>query len=65
MAGEYSLKYPRVSQDVLRHRIIPECADECAKKRAVYGWSGDQYRKCLRDCIKEKVKEWAKSEYGE
>lgn len=60
----YALKYPRVKQDVLRHEIVPKCADECAKKRAIYGWSGDQYRDCLRKCIEEKVKEWAKEAYG-
>ena len=63
--GEYALKFPRVDVEYLRHTIIPECARECAKKRAIYGWSGKQYRDCLRDCIRRKVMEWAKEHYGE
>jgi len=61
---EYAFKYPRVDVDYLRRTIIPECANECAKKRAIYGWTGDQYRNCLKDCIKQKVKEWAQRQYG-
>jgi len=63
-ANEYAFKYPRVNVDYLRHTIIPNCANECAKKRAIYGWTGDQYRDCLKDCIKNKVKEWAARQYG-
>jgi len=62
--GEYALKYPRVSQETLRHEIIPDCADECAKKRAIEGWTGQQYRNCLKECIKRRVREWAKEQYG-
>lgn len=63
--GAYALKYPRVRQDVLRHEIVPYCADKCAKERAIYGWTGEQYRKCLEQCIESRVKEWAKATYGE
>jgi len=59
----YAFKYPRVDVTTLRKTIIPECANECAKKRAIHGWTGDQYRACLKECIKKKVMEWAQEHY--
>jgi len=55
--GPYSRKYVKATQDEMRHKIIPECADECAKLRAERGWTPDQYRRCLRECIQRKIKE--------
>jgi len=54
---KYALKYVKATQEEMRHTIIPECADECARKRAEFGWDGRQYRACLRECIKRKIRE--------
>jgi len=55
--GPYSRKYVKVPVETLRHVIIPECADECARKRAYYAWTPAQYRRCLAECIKRKIRE--------
>ena len=50
--GPYSKKYVKVTQDELRHTIIPRAADYCAQKRAKYALTGKQYFECLRDAIR-------------
>lgn len=55
--GPYSRKYVKATQDEMRHTIVPECSDECAEKRARLGWTPEQYRRCLSECIKRKIKE--------
>jgi len=53
----YAKKYVMAPADVIRRQIIPSCADECARKRAEMAWSPQQYRNCLRQCIKQKLRE--------
>jgi len=53
----YAKKYVMAAADRIRREIIPACADECAKKRAEMAWSPQQYRACLRECIKRKLRE--------
>jgi len=55
--GPYSRKYVKVTQEELRHTIIPECADECARERVLRNYTPQQYRRCLSDCIKRKIRE--------
>lgn len=55
--GPYSKKYVKVTQDELRHTIIPQAADECAQKRAELGWTAQQYRNCLRETIRRLIRE--------
>jgi len=57
----YALKYVKATQEQMRREIIPACADECAKKRAELAWTGQQYRACLKECIKRKIRELAGS----
>jgi len=52
----YARKYVKATQDEMRHTIIPECADYCAKKRAELGWTPQQYRNCLKSCIVTYIK---------
>ena len=54
---KYAKKYVKVSQDELRHQIIPKAADECAKKRAELAWTPQQYRECLKQKIRELIQE--------
>lgn len=54
---KYAKKYVKVTQDELRHVIIPESADECAEKRARLGWTAQQYRDCLKNTIRQKIRE--------
>jgi len=54
---KYAKKYVKVTQDELRHTIIPQAADECARLRAELGWTPQQYRDCLRQKIREKIRE--------
>lgn len=53
----YARKYVKVTQDELRHVIIPEAADECAEKRARLAWTPQQYRDCLKTTIRAKIRE--------
>lgn len=53
----YARKYVKATQDQMRHTVIPECADECARKRAQLAWTAKQYRECLRECIRRKIRE--------
>jgi len=55
--GPYSKKYVKVTQDELRHTIIPKASDECARERAEKGYTPQQYRDCLRRKIQELIKE--------
>jgi len=55
--GPYSKKYVKVPVDTLRHEILPSCADECARKRAIYGWDRRQYLRCMSECMKRKIRE--------
>ena len=50
--GPYSRKYVMVTQDELRHEIIPRAADYCARKRAMFALTAEQYRACLKDAIR-------------
>ncbi|MBA7590903.1 hypothetical protein ES708_33046 [subsurface metagenome] len=57
--GQYALKYPKVDPEVLKHEIIPEAADECARQRAEKLWTAKEYRQCLSRTIKQKIRERA------
>jgi len=57
----YARKYVKATQEEMRHEIIPQCADECARLRAERGWTPEQYRRCIRECIKRKIAEGASS----
>jgi len=52
---KYSKKYVKVTQDELRHNIIPKAADECARLRAELGWTGKEYRDCLKRKIRDLI----------
>jgi len=56
---KYARKYVKATQDQMRHEIIPQCADECARKRAELAWEPQQYRQCLKECIRRKIRELA------
>jgi len=55
--GDYGLKYPKVDPDVMKHQIIPEAADYCARLRAERLWTAKEYRQCLSRRIRELIKE--------
>jgi len=54
---KYAKKYVKVTQEELRHEIIPKAADECARLRAQRGWTGQEYRNCLKEKIRELIRE--------
>lgn len=56
---QYGLKYPIIDPQTLRHEVIPEAADECARARAANLWSAQEYRACLSRTIKRKIRERA------
>lgn len=53
---KYARKYVKATQEEMRGVILPACADYCARKRALLGWSPAQYRACLRNCILHYIK---------
>ena len=55
--SEYGLKYPKVDPDAMKHQIIPEAADYCARQRAEKLWSAKEYRQCLSREIKRLIRE--------
>lgn len=59
MATEYGLKYPKVDPEVMKHQIIPEASDYCARQRAEKLWTPKQYRQCLSTKIKELIRQQA------
>jgi len=54
---KYAKKYVMVDLDVLRHEIIPQAADYCAQQRAIHAWTPEQYRACLREEIRRRIRE--------
>lgn len=56
---EYGLKYPKVDPDVMKHTIIPQASDYCARERARLLWTPKQYRQCLSAQIKKLIREQA------
>lgn len=54
-----ALKYPKVAPEVMKHTVIPEAADYCARERARQLWSPQQYRRCLSTKIKELIRQQA------
>lgn len=52
----YALKYVTVTQEEMRHVIIPEVVEFCAIKRAEELWTAQQYRECLRRNIKNRIR---------
>ena len=54
--GQYALKYPKVNPEVMKHQIIPEAADYCARQRAEKLWTPKEYRQCLSRKIKELIR---------
>jgi len=57
MPGPYGLKYPKVDLEVMKHEVIPEAADYCARQRAEKLWSAKEYRMCLSREIKRLIRE--------
>ncbi len=52
-----ALKYPTVDPEVMKHEVIPEAAEFCARERAKHIWSPKEYRRCLSRKIRELIKE--------
>ncbi|MBA7584599.1 hypothetical protein ES708_26556 [subsurface metagenome] len=52
----YALKYVTVTQEEMRHVVIPEVVEFCAIKRAEELWTAQQYRECLRRNIKNRIR---------
>jgi hypothetical protein len=52
----YALKYVTVTQEEMRHVIIPEVVEFCAIKRAEELWTAQQYRECLKRNIKNRIR---------
>jgi len=50
---KYARKYVKVTQDELRHKIIPQAADYCARRRAELALTPEEYRECLSRVIKQ------------
>lgn len=54
--GPYARKYVKASQEEMRHTIIPQAADYCARRRAEEGWTAQQYRACLKSAIRRLIR---------
>ncbi|MBA7586124.1 hypothetical protein ES708_28120 [subsurface metagenome] len=52
----YALKYVTVTQDEMRHEILPKVVEFCAIKRADELWTAEQYRQCLSRNIKNAIR---------
>ncbi len=52
----YALKYVTVTQEDMRHVVLPEVVEFCAIKRAEELWTADQYRACLSRNIKNRIR---------
>ena len=52
----YALKYVTVTQEDMRHVVLPEVVEFCAIKRAEELWTAAQYRACLSRNIKNRIK---------
>ncbi|MBA7590861.1 hypothetical protein ES708_33002 [subsurface metagenome] len=55
--GRYALKYPKVDPEVMKHEVIPEAANYCARQRADKLWTAKEYRQCLSREIKRLIRE--------
>lgn len=53
---KYALKYVTVTQDEMRHQVIPEVVEFCAIKRAEELWTPEEYRACLSRNIKNRIR---------
>jgi hypothetical protein len=53
---KYARKYVKATQDEMRHEVVPKAADFCARKRALLGWGGTEYRRCLKEAIKRLIR---------
>ncbi len=52
----YALKYVTVTQEEMRHVILPQVVEFCAVKRADQLWTAEQYRQCLSRNIKNAIR---------
>ena len=48
---KYARKYVKATQEEMRHTIIPQAADYCARRRVTENLTPEGYRQCLRNAI--------------
>lgn len=53
---KYALKYVTVTQEEMRHRVIPAAVEHCAKRRAEEMLSALEYRGCLKETIRSIIR---------
>lgn len=53
---KYARKYVKATQNEMRHKIIPQASDYCARRRAELGLSPEEYRECLKRVIEQLIK---------